>query len=98
MGYTTVRISETARDTLRRLAAEAGRPMQSVLEDAVEALRRHRFLEQVNAAYASLRADGKKWKDVEGERSAWDVTLGDGLTASEGRSQYRLAKTRKRLR
>lgn len=98
MGYTTIRISEGARDSLRRLAAEARRPMQSVLEDAVEALRRQLFLERINAAYASLRADPKKWKRLEVEREAWDVTLGDGLGVSESRPRYGRARKRGRSR
>lgn len=98
MRYTTIRISEEARNTLKRLAAEAGLPMQSLLEDAVEALRRQRFLEQVNTAYASLRADTRKWKDVEAERRAWDHTLGDGLVVSEGRAKYHTGNKRGRKR
>lgn len=61
--------------------------MRFIREDAVEALRRQRFLERVNSAYASLRADEGKWKDFEAEFSAWDVTLGDGLDGSETRSK-----------
>lgn len=98
MGYTTIRISEGSRDTLRRLATQAGRPMQSVLEDAVEALRRQVFLEGVNAAYASLRADPREWKRVLAERDAWDVTLGDGLGVSEPRPRYAPKKKRGRAR
>jgi predicted transcriptional regulator len=98
MGYTTIRISESARDTLRQLATQAERPMQSVLEDAIELLRRQRFLEQVNAAYGSLRADPKRWQDVEAERKVWDVTIGDGLSVAEPRAKYRSPKKRKAAR
>ena len=98
MGYTTIRISEAARDTLRTLAEQAKRQMQSVLEDAVEALRRQRFLEQVNAAYASLRADPKAWRAVEAEREAWDVTLADGLAVSEQRPGYGARRRRRAKR
>lgn len=59
--------------------------MQRTWTDPVEALRRQRFLDQVNAAYASLRADPRKWRDIEAERKAWDRTLGDGLEVSEAR-------------
>lgn len=94
MGYTTIRISDHAHATLKQLSGQAGRPMQSLLEDAVEELRRRRFLEQVNEAYASLRADTRKWKDVVVERGAWDVTLADGLNVSEARAPYRSTKKR----
>jgi hypothetical protein len=63
--------------------------MADLLEEAVEALRRQRFLETVNAAYAALRADPRGWADVETERAAWDATLADGLEVAEGRAPYR---------
>ena len=98
MGYTTVRISIEAHQKLRSLAEKAGRPMQSLLEDAVEALRRQTFLEQLNQDYAALRTDPAEWKRVEGERKAWEVTLGDGLTVAEPRSKYRTTKKQKTRR
>jgi predicted transcriptional regulator len=88
MGYGTIRISDSARDTLRDLARAEGRSMLALIDEAVEALRRQRFLEQVNAAYATLRDDPRAWADVEAERSAWDATLADGLVAAEGRAAY----------
>lgn len=72
--------------------------MQHIRAEAVEALRRQRFLEQVNSAYASLRADTRKWKDVEAERRAWDHTLGDGLVVSEARVKYGTGLTRSRAK
>jgi predicted transcriptional regulator len=98
MGYTTVRISTEAHQKLRDLAEKAGRPMQSLLEDAVETLRRQTFLERLNEDYASLRADPAEWRRVEAEREAWDVTLGDGLTVAEPRSKYRTTKKQKTRR
>ena len=95
MGYTTIRISSDAHQTLKRLAASGGKSMQSLLEDAVEALRRQTFLEGLSADFASLRADPNEWKKVEAERKAWDVTLADGLTVSEGRAEYGRPKKRK---
>jgi hypothetical protein len=50
--------------------------------------RRQRFLERVNAAYATLRSDQKVWKAVEAERRTWDATLSDGLSAAERRAPY----------
>jgi hypothetical protein len=57
----------------------------SLLDEAAEILRRQRFLEQVNAAYATLRADRGAWRVVEAERRAWDTTLPDGLAVAKGR-------------
>ncbi len=98
MGYTTIRISSGAHQTLKRLAASGGRSMQSLLDDAVEVLRRQTFLEQLSADFASLRADATEWKKVEAERRAWDVTLTDGLAVSEGRAAYGGRKKRKARR
>jgi hypothetical protein len=88
MVYTTVRITASTRDILREMARTEGRPMQALLEEAVETLRRKRFLEEVNAGYASLRDDAKAWGAVEAERREWDHTLHDGLTVHEPRGRY----------
>jgi hypothetical protein len=98
MGYGTTRISIAAQDILRQLAKAERKPMVAVLDEAVEALRRQRFLEGVNAAYAALRADPKAWESVERERRAWDATLSDGLTLAEGRSPYSTTARAKRPR
>jgi hypothetical protein len=100
MGYGTIRISDTARGTLRELARAEGKSMLALIDEAVEALRRQRFLEQVNAAYAALRDDPRAWEEVQAERQEWDETLADGLIAAEGRAPYkarsRASKRRKR--
>ena len=62
--------------------------MLALLDEAVEGLRRQRFLEQVNAAYATLRRDARAWTAIEGERREWDGTLADGLSVAEGRAPY----------
>jgi len=85
MAYGTTRISASAQGVLRELSRVEGKPMLALLDEAVEALRRQRFLEEVNAAYATLRADPRAWKAIEGERRAWDATLPDGLAVAEGR-------------
>jgi len=100
MGYGTVRISDSARGTLRELARSEGKSMLSLIDEAVEALRRQRFLEQVNAAYATLRNDPHAWEEIEAERREWDATLADGIVAAEGRAPHkarsRAGKRRKR--
>jgi predicted transcriptional regulator len=88
MGYGTIRISDAAHGTLRELSRAEGRPMLALLDEAVEALRRQRFLEQVNAAYAVLRADPRVWDKVQAERRDWDATLADGLAVAEGAAPY----------
>jgi predicted transcriptional regulator len=79
MRQPTIRVSERTRETLSVLAHAASQTMGAVLDQAVEAYRRNRFLEDVNAAYAVLRDDPSAWAELEAERSAWDSTLADGL-------------------
>ncbi len=98
MGYGTTRISTASHEILRELSRAEGKPMLALLDEAVEALRRQRFLEHVNAAYATLRADPRTWKTIEAERQAWDATLADGLDVAEGRGRYRARPRRKRGR
>ena len=40
------------------------------------------FLDEVNAAYARLRADPEAWDEELAERRLWDRTIGDGLERS----------------
>ena len=97
MRHTTVRISDSTHAVLREMARIEGRPMQALLDEAVETLRRKRFLEEVNAAYASLRSDSKAWAAIEQERREWDGTLLDGLSVHEPRKRYE-AGTKRRTR
>jgi len=76
----SARLSEAAREVVRRIAAESGDSMQDVLEKAIEVYRRQRFLEESNRAFAVLRADPKKWKAEQQEREEWDATVADDLT------------------
>ena len=75
----TVRISQASWQVLRQLAAQAGEPMQAVLDKAIEAYRRQCFLQKANEAYAALRENDEAWQEEIAERDAWDITLEDGL-------------------
>lgn len=79
MASSTVRISVHTKEKLKKLAAETGRKMQTVLDEAIELYRRQRFLEEANAAFAALRADREGWRAEQEERAAWDATITDGL-------------------
>ena len=74
-----IRITPRSKAALRALAKKEGKPMQAVLDEAIERYQRDKFLDEVNAAYAALRADPKAWKDEQAERGLWDQTLADGL-------------------
>ena len=75
----TVRINPESHRKLKSLSEELGASMPTVLEQAIEALRRQRFLEQASQAYGELRKDKKAWAAEQVERKAWDKTLKDGL-------------------
>ncbi|MEK6260325.1 MAG: toxin-antitoxin system protein [Planctomycetota bacterium] len=75
----TVRITPESHRKLKSLAEDLGTSMPAVLEQAIEALRRQRFLEQASQAYGELRRDKKAWAAEQAERKAWDKTLKDGL-------------------
>jgi len=79
MSHATVRISSSAHDELRLLSTRTGKPMQAVVEAAIELYRRQVFLDEVNAGYAALRQDPAAWSEIAEERSEWDATLADGL-------------------
>lgn len=92
MRQTTVRIDEATHGVLKRLARAEGQPLHSVLAEAVEGLRRRRFLEAVNQGYEDARR-GPVWEAMVAERAEWDHTLADGLLDS-GRNVSRRPQTR----
>ena len=96
MGQTTVRVTESTRTLLRRLAAAEGRPMQLIIASALEAYRRERFLKAVNDGYATLREDGAAWAGAAEDRAVWDRSLLDGLPAETARRRQRKSRSRGR--
>ena len=98
MAQTTVRVSETTRNLLRRLAAHERRPMQAIIATALESYRRERFLRAVDTGYAALREDAAGWTAVAEERAAWDAALMDGLPDETGVSRALGARRRQRKR
>lgn len=82
MASDTVRIKRETHFKLRELAAKAGASMPETLEKAIDAYYRQQFLENVNRAYAALRADPKAWAEELAERRALEGTLSDGLEDS----------------
>jgi hypothetical protein len=78
MSSVNVRISQESHQVLRELSDQEGISMQSLLDEAVEQLRRLKFLAQANVAFAALKADPKAWKAELDERRLWESTLSDG--------------------
>lgn len=75
METTTIRISESSRRILREISQRDKKPMQAVLEQAIEAYRRQTFLEGLSSDFAALRESEPEWLVEKEERAAWDVAL-----------------------
>ena len=72
-----VRLPLATYEAVRLLAGDE--PMHTVIAEAVEKLRRERFMDEVNAGFAALRADTDLWAQELEEREMWENTLMDGL-------------------
>jgi len=84
MPAATVRITPKGHRILSQLAEESNSSMPDVLEEALEAFRRQRFLEQAAAAYESLAADARSASAYRKELASLEGTVGDGLDAGGG--------------
>ena len=73
-----IRISPRSQVTLRELARREGKPMQTVLDEAIEQYRRDAFFRELNESYLRLQTGREAWKDELVERQEWDTTLMDG--------------------
>lgn len=93
MSAHTVRISKKAHDELRELSRQYGESMQTVLDYAIEELRRKRFFEQANAAYEELRSEPAAFQEYMAERELWENTLADGLDESESAKETESANS-----
>jgi hypothetical protein len=78
MSSSTVRISKESSNILREIAAREKKSLQTVLDDAIEEYRRHRFLQEANKAYLVLKENPRSWKVEAEERKQWETTLSDG--------------------
>ena len=79
MQSTNVRISSQSYKVLKSLTKEKGQSMQSVIDQAIEDLRRRRVLEATNTAFSTLKADKAAWDEESDERGIWENTLLDGV-------------------
>lgn len=74
-----VRVSPYTHQLLKSLATSEGKPMQEILDQAVEAYRRRAFLEGLSEDYRLLQSDNTRWKDHEEDMALWDNVLVDAL-------------------
>ena len=79
MASATVKIDAESYAKLKATAEETGQPMIEVLAKAIDAYSRRSFLEGLNADFATLRADPKRWNAELAERSAWDAVLAEDV-------------------
>ena len=79
MSSINVRVSSQSYRLLKSLAENFDQSMQSVIDEALEELRRRKMLEATDAAFLALKADKKAWKEELKERRRWEKTLRDGV-------------------
>ena len=84
---TTIRVSEATRDRVAALAKSTGRPMTELLEEAVDALERRLFFDELRSRYAELRSDPDAWAQIEAERAAESSSLPDSSGVSPRRGE-----------
>lgn len=78
MQTATIRISESSRRVLREISQRDNKPMQAVLEQAIEAYRRQTFLAGLSTDFAALHENEPEWQAEKAERADWDIALADG--------------------
>ncbi len=74
---TTIRVSIRTRDRIAILAGTSGQPMNAVVDEALDALERRRFFDELNTRYGELRQDERAWSDIERERAVEAASLHD---------------------
>lgn len=83
MNTATIRVSEPSHKVLRELAKLDNKPMQAVIEQAIESYRRLRFLEGLNDDFMELRKNDSEWQAELAERRGCDTTGADGTKNRE---------------
>ncbi len=73
----TIQLPDATYEAALRLAGDS--PVESVIAEAVEALRRMRLLDEINAGFAALRSDPEAWAAELEERRETEGAIGDGL-------------------
>ncbi len=75
----TVRLPARTYRRLQGLARTVGKPMSTVIEEAVERYEADQFFRDLDDAYRDLRTQPDAWHGEQAERALLDHTLGDGL-------------------
>jgi hypothetical protein len=83
MATTTLRVSERARDILRRLSAKREISMVEAVDVLTTEWEKQQFFQSLNESYAALKANPDVWQEELEERRLWDQALTDDLNESE---------------
>lgn len=75
---TNIRVDRETHEELKRLADLRSQSQGEVVHDALEALKRDMFFEEMKRGYERLR-DSDDWEAYRSEVDDLDETLGDGL-------------------
>jgi len=78
-----VRIGKEHHQILRQLAKRMGESMQTVVEKAIDELRREQFFAEFNAAYGALKNNSEEWRKELADRQSLEGTLQDDLDPNE---------------
>lgn len=73
----TVKLNPETHLAIKNLAEESGESMETVISIAIEAERRRRFFDRLDADYKNLSQ--QDLAELQEERAQWDATLLDGL-------------------
>ena len=74
---TTIRVTDETRQRIASIAESTGRPMTEVVADAVDALERRVFFDELDARYQELRSNRATWAEIEAERASEEGALRD---------------------
>lgn len=75
MANATIRVRPETRAKLESLAAELGKPIPEIVDQAIDALRRREFLTGLAADFEALRNDPVAWAQELDERALWDGAM-----------------------
>ena len=75
----TAKISAPTHLILKQISKKTGKPMQLVLDEAVELYRREKFFEELDRGVRAVKTDPKAWAAELRERELFEGTLSDHL-------------------
>jgi predicted transcriptional regulator len=73
-----ISVDQDTHDELKRLAGERSQSPGEVVRDAIEALKRDMFFEEMKRSYGRIREDDETWKAYSSEIAEGEGTLEDG--------------------